>query len=638
MLDVFRESAKSWGIRLLIWFVALTFVGAAFLVWGKGDAQRVDIVAKVGDILITQSSLNEKTRQTEEMFRRQFSGQMNPETLKTLNAPAVAMDALIENAVQVRQARQTGLFVSDLEISDAVKSLKEFQVAGAFDYDRYIELLRLNGLTPKKFENNLRLDILVGKLKALVERTVRVSDMEVADQYLNENQPVIVSYVKVDPTKLESKVTFTQEELLNWFKSRKAEFELPESRSINVIKTLPERFKEDAKPSEEELRTYFRDHEESFTKKEKVEARHILAQVPLDAPKEKSEEALKKVEAALARIRAGEDFAAVARDMSDGPTAENGGSLGVFGKGQMVPEFEDVAFRLEPGEISEPFKTQFGWHIVQTLSHDKGGAMSYEEAKDMVVALVRDSKTLSMAREHINKITQSTPADKFSELAETDDTLEFNRYEVTRERPIEGVREWKAIAGAAFDLEIGEKSEALELADGFVIVSPYAVTKAHTPPIDQIRNKVEARYRVERSYELARQLSHKIEEAVKTGGQDLVTAASAEGYQTAETKPYTLMDIRKPGAELSDGMVLDALNMDVGEIRTLPGKKNFLVILVKSRPEADLAGAKDALAKIRREMTRAKRSRAYSQFVLALKKRAEDEGKIQILADQGKYF
>ncbi len=527
MLNVFRESAKSWGIRLLIWFVALTFVGAAFLVWGKGDAQRVDIVAKVGDIIITRSSLSEKTRQTEEMFRRQFSGQMSPETLKTLNAPAVALDALIENAVQIRQARRVGLFVSDLEISDAVKSLKEFQVAGVFDYNRYIELLRLNGLTPKKFEGNLRLDILVGKLKALVERTVRVSDMEVADQYLNENQPVIVSYVKIDPTKLESKVIFTQEELLSWFKSRKTEFELPESRSVYVIKVASERFKEDAEPSEEELRAYFRDHEDSFVKKEKVEARHILAQVSMDASEEKSEEAKKKIEAALARIRAGEDFAAVAGDVSDGPTAKNGGSLGVFGKGQMVPEFEDVAFRLEPGEISDPFKTQFGWHIVQTLSHDEGGPMSYEEAKDMVVALVRDSKTLSMARAHISKIAESTPADKFAELAETDDTLEVNSYEVTRDRPLEGVQEWKTISDTAFDLEIGEKSEVVEIDDGFIVVSPYAVTKAHTPPIDQIRSKVEARYKVERSYELARQLSHKIEEAVKTDGKDLATAASA---------------------------------------------------------------------------------------------------------------
>ncbi len=83
-------------------------------------------------------------------------------------------------------------------------------------------------------------------------------------------------------------------------------------------------------------------------------------------------------------------------------------------------------------------------------------------------------------------------------------------------------------------------------------------------------------------------------------------------------------------------MALDALNMNVGEIRTLPGKKSFLVILVKSRPEVDLAGAKETLAKIRKEMIRAKRGRAYSQFVLALKKQAEDKGEIQIFVDLGK--
>ena len=104
MLTVFRENARGWISRVIIWFVAITFVGAAFLVYGRGSETAGAGVAKVGETIISKRSFDERRRQVEDMFRKQFQGNVGEDFLKTLNAPAVALNSLIEAALQGRSS------------------------------------------------------------------------------------------------------------------------------------------------------------------------------------------------------------------------------------------------------------------------------------------------------------------------------------------------------------------------------------------------------------------------------------------------------------------------------------------------------------------------------------------------------
>ncbi|HHI96782.1 MAG TPA: hypothetical protein ENJ96_02925 [Thermodesulfatator atlanticus] len=137
--------------------------------------------------------------------------------------------------------------------------------------------------------------------------------------------------------------------------------------------------------SEEEVKAYYEKHREKYQEPRAVRARHILIEVPQGATPEQEKEALKKAQRLRERILKGEDFAKLAQKYSADPgTKEKGGELGFFTQGQMVKEFEEAAFRLKPGEISEPVRTPFGYHLIQVEEVKEAKQRSFAEVKDRV--------------------------------------------------------------------------------------------------------------------------------------------------------------------------------------------------------------------------------------------------------------
>ncbi|MFU8803444.1 MAG: peptidylprolyl isomerase [Bradymonadaceae bacterium] len=138
-------------------------------------------------------------------------------------------------------------------------------------------------------------------------------------------------------------------------------------------------------PTEEEVREFYDQNQEFFAQPEQIEARHILIRVEPEAPEEAWEEARERAEQVHAQVtEEGADFEAIATEVSEGPSAPEGGALGTFARGRMVPEFEEAAFALQPGEISEPVRTQFGWHIIQVQDRQQEGTVEFDEIKDQL--------------------------------------------------------------------------------------------------------------------------------------------------------------------------------------------------------------------------------------------------------------
>lgn len=153
----------------------------------------------------------------------------------------------------------------------------------------------------------------------------------------------------------------------------------------HYMETLPE-------PTDDSLKTYYDTHAEEYKTDETVAASHILIGFePTDTDTEKG---AKKAQAEVIRKQLvdGADFAALAKEHSSCPSSAQGGSLGEFGKGQMVPPFEKAAFELEPGGISEVVETQFGYHLITVTKHDQGSTPSFDEAKERVEKAVNEEK------------------------------------------------------------------------------------------------------------------------------------------------------------------------------------------------------------------------------------------------------
>lgn len=159
-----------------------------------------------------------------------------------------------------------------------------------------------------------------------------------------------------------------------------------------VQKFLTEKFVAATELKEEKVKQYYDDNPAFFMQPERVRARHILVQAPENSDDERKEEALKKIKEVQEKLKAGGDFAELAKEYSEGPTNVRGGDLGYFRRGQMVEPFEKAAFAMEPGQISDIVKTKFGYHIIKLEDKQPEGLIPFEEIKDKLAEFLKQEE------------------------------------------------------------------------------------------------------------------------------------------------------------------------------------------------------------------------------------------------------
>ena len=181
-------------------------------------------------------------------------------------------------------------------------------------------------------------------------------------------------------------------EMLTKMKLSEAQIKTQLKEDLAIQALIDKQVVEKIKVTEQETQAYYDTHPEAFKQPEQIKASHILVTVdPKDDPAKKAE-ALKKIESVQAKLKAGGDFAALAKELSDCPSKEKGGDLGYFAKGQMVKPFEDAALALKPGETSGIVETQFGYHIIKLVEIKPEGIMPYAEVKDQLSQYIKQEK------------------------------------------------------------------------------------------------------------------------------------------------------------------------------------------------------------------------------------------------------
>ena len=173
-----------------------------------------------------------------------------------------------------------------------------------------------------------------------------------------------------------------------------------------IQKFLEEEVASQVELSDEELQEFYNENPNYFETPESVSASHILIQLGEDASEADKAEALRKIEEVAAKVEAGEDFAELAKEFSEGPSAPDGGDLGSFQRGRMVPAFEEVAFNLEPGEVSGIVETQFGYHLIKVAEKTEAGTMDFEEAKEAIRGFLKQQKEQEAVTSYIENLKE----------------------------------------------------------------------------------------------------------------------------------------------------------------------------------------------------------------------------------------
>lgn len=179
------------------------------------------------------------------------------------------------------------------------------------------------------------------------------------------------------------------------------------SRSLTIQKLLEEEVTSGIDVTDEEVREFYEENTQMFEESQSVKASHILIDTREAETEEAKEEARARAEELLEELEDGADFAELAREHSEGPSAQNGGSLPQFSRGEMVPPFEEAAFALEAGEISDVVETRFGFHIIKVEEKSEGGATPYEEVKPQIAQYLEQQRQQEAVQAYLDELKEA---------------------------------------------------------------------------------------------------------------------------------------------------------------------------------------------------------------------------------------
>src|SRR5688572_788573 len=370
MLDRMRRH-KGW-LKWSLALVVLTFVVfyiPDFLTPGTAAAPS-EVLAEVEGEPITVGAFTRRYQAQVNAYRNAYGGQINDQLIKQLGIDRQILNQLVDEEAMVAESRKQGLTVSDVEIRERILSLPGFQENGKFvGEQRYRQILQFQNppMTTADFERSLRRALQIEKLRSALTGWMSISDAEVAAEYRKRNEKVKLDVVPVTPEAFKAQVTVSDAEIAAAFETSKERYRIGEKRKIKYALLNVDQVRQTITVPETEIAALYQQNMSQYQTPAQVRASHILFKIEgkdENAVKAKAEEVLKLAKAP------GADFAALAQKYSEDESNSGiGGELDYFGRGRMVAEFEQAAFAMKSGEISDLVKTAFGFHIIKVVDN-----------------------------------------------------------------------------------------------------------------------------------------------------------------------------------------------------------------------------------------------------------------------------
>ncbi len=607
MLKSLRENIRH--LHWILWVVIIAFVAIAFADLGRVDTGAPGrTVATVGDQEIAYVELQRAAEGLEQRYRQMFGDQWTPEMAEQLGLNRQALEQLVSRRVLLIEARRLGLRATDGEVREAILSFPVFRdVDGRFvGAERYAMLLRANGYTPGSFEQEMREDLLAQKIQQVLAQNLFLADDEIEEAYRRQVERARIRYLQMPQARFGAESTASEAELAEHLAAHPADFQLPEQREVAYLLIDENMLREQVEVPEAELRAYYEEHADEFARDEQVGARHVL----LRTGERSGEEAREELAAARARIEAGEDFATVAAEVSEDPgSAQRGGDLGFFGRGQMVPEFEEAAFGAEVGELVGPVESPFGVHLLEVTERRPAGRQPFEEAQAQI--------RFQLAQGRLDELARQRAAELAVRLRDTEGEARVAAMRAAAEEdpavfvyepdpfgaadPVAGVGRTPAFSEAAFGLAEGALSAPLEVPRGWALVHSEAVLPPRSPELAEVEPQVRGAVEAAKRQALAREAL----EAARAGlaeGRTLEEVA-AELELTVEESEEFGAGGAVPGLGVVPQVADAALAMEEGEVGgPFETPQGAVLFQVSGRTTFDPAGFEAAKEQTRQQL------------------------------------
>lgn len=619
MLRKLRNQKKL--LSFFLWLVIIAFVGTIFLVWGMGGKVGGDnYVIKVNDNKISYNEYQLAYENTSNTLRQLFGD--NVEKIPEFkNLKRMVIDDLIERYLLIEEAEKSGVFVTDAEVLNTISSTKAFFVDGKFDRNRYIEVLRFNGMYPEAYEETLRKDILVSKMENLIKNAVEVTKQEIEKEYAYRNTTAVIKYLSIDPNKYRSKVSFTDEDLKAFFEENKEDYKIPEKIKVKYVLFDEDNFDKDIVVTDEEAEAYFLQHKEQFHQSEQVEARHILVRVNDFENKEENEKALSKINKAIDEIKKGAAFEKVAEKYSEDISAKNGGYLGFFKRGEMVKEFEEAAFKLEPGQVSDIVKSPFGYHIIKVEKKLEEKDLSFDEVKERIIERIKEEKEKNQFKNYVYETYKDILTESNISAYLTKHSGELSVYETdyfTKGENIPPFRENDEVKNIIFNLEVAEVSPILDIDGKKYIVEVSDKKASYIPNFEEVKELVKKDYIDKKAIEYAKKL---LEDEVNTEKsiEDISKKLKVSYTTTPPFKRIEPIDEIGSNSEITNDIFATKQGL-IKKVYIVDEKPS--IIHVEKVEEADLSKLPEEEEEIKLFLLSIKQEEAYKDYINSLKNKA----------------
>jgi peptidyl-prolyl cis-trans isomerase D len=425
MMNAMRAYTKT-----ILWIVVATFVGTIFFVWG------MDFGHQEKNKELTSAAVVNKQAISYEEFGRLWENQVqrlsqNSQAPSEPELDALRLDLiqqLIDNQLLVQTAKKIGLTVFPEEVASQISSMRAFQENGVFSPDRYLGLLNQNRIAPQVFEAQQTTALALYKTDQFLRNLSVVTEDEIRAYYRSQHRRLKLAYVR-----------------FGW-----------QAYAASVVM------------EQNEIRDYFDNHHSEFDKPEEIRASHILIKLPEGATEEQKLTAKLKLENIKADLSKGADFARLARQHSEDPGSKaQGGDLGFFKRGMMVPAFEQAALKLKEGALSEIVETQFGYHLIKKTGYRVEEKATLEQVLPRIRAKLIEDKARTLAQTAAR--TFRTGLQKQLELRTLAQTLDAKVFEtgwVEKSGTLPSVANSSRLLAAAYSLPYRKASPELSSEDG----------------------------------------------------------------------------------------------------------------------------------------------------------------------------
>ena len=560
-------------------------------------------------------------------YRAAYGGNMSEALLKQLGVDQQILQQMVDERAALAEAERLKIRVSDAEVRLRILAIPAFQENGAFiGAERYRQLLASQNppMNTTEFEEGIRRALVVEKLRASVTEWLSVSDTEIEEEYRRRNDKVKLAVASILSDSLRGTVTASDAEVSTYFEAHTNDFKIPEKRKIRHLLVDTDAMRAKVVVPAADVERAYNDNFELYSTPEQIRASHILLKTA-----GKDEAAVRaKAEDLLKQARAGADFAQLAtKNSEDEGTAAKGGDLDYFGRGRMVPEFDEGAFALQqPGQISDLIKTQYGFHIIKLVERKPGSTRSLDDVRQQLTEQLSAERVQAQAIDLAEKL-----ASEITKPADLDSAAKRHGLQVqetpffARDEPVLGLGASQEVAGRAFELKPEEVSGAVRTGRGYVFQTLVAKQDPYVPKLDEVKERVREELVRQKAREASRQKAQQLVASLKSA-PDFEKTAKAAGVATQTTELIT-RDSPIPQLGMAPAITDAAFGLSQGQVSDpITTDQGTVIIKVLEKQEVtptELVSNKD---RFREELLSDRKNRFFSAYMA----KAKDKMSIQL--------